>query len=339
MAAQLLAARSPAFVERVFSRGAYPSVGGGLACLTAPAPFSIGEALLFAGAAFAVWRTGQAIRRRQLSLGAALRRATIAVGAAYLAFLMLWGLNYQRQPFAVTAGLDARYATLAELVAVTARLTNDANQLRQALLEDEHGVMRLPDGGRAALLRTAAGFERAAGIHPILAGSCARPKPLVASLLLSFLGIAGIYCPFTGEANVNMTVPDPDLPFDASHEVAHLRGFAREDEANYLGYLACRLHPDRDFRYSGVLTASLYAAQALGSVDPAARDRLIGTRSPAVARDVVAIAAWALRYRGPALELSRQVNNAYLRSQGQRDGIRSYGRMVDLLIAEARVRD
>jgi hypothetical protein len=32
------------------------------------------------------------------------------------------------------------------------------------------------------------------------------------------------------------------------------------------------------------------------------------------------------------------VNNAYLKTQGQKEGVRSYGRMVDLLIAEERPR-
>jgi hypothetical protein len=48
--------------------------------------------------------------------------------------------------------------------------------------------------------------------------------------------------------------------------------------------------------------------------------------------------AWAERYRGPAERVSQAVNNAYLKTQGQREGVRSYGRMVDLLIAEERAR-
>jgi hypothetical protein len=153
---------------------------------------------------------------------------------------------------------------------------------------------------------------------------------------MSRLGITGIFFPFTGEAHVNREVPAPDVPFTASHELAHFRGFAREDEASYVGYLACRSHPDQDFRYSGSLVASAYLMGALAEVDPAAARRLQARRSPGVRRDLEALRAWSERYRGRVEAASQRVNDAYLRSQGQKDGIRSYGRMVDLLVADHR---
>jgi len=153
---------------------------------------------------------------------------------------------------------------------------------------------------------------------------------------MSRLGIAGFYSPLTAEANVNVEIPPSDIPFSASHEAAHQLGFAREDEANYLGYLICRIHPDVDFRYSGVFTASRHTQRALASVDRAEARALESRRSPAVKRDIATLVAWAARYSGPAMRTFNRANDAYLRSQGQRDGVRSYGRMVDLLLAEWR---
>jgi hypothetical protein len=168
---------------------------------------------------------------------------------------------------------------------------------------------------------------------PALSGS---PKLAVLSPLLSYLGIGGIFSPFTGEANVNATLPDWDLPFTAEHELAHQHGFAREDEANYVGYLACRDHPDRDFRYSGTFQAGLYALGALARADRAAYARLRVTLAPPLGRDLAALQAWRARYESRLGEVQDRVNDAYLKTQGQRAGIRSYGRMVDLLIAERR---
>ena len=257
-------------------------------------------------------------------------------GTMYLAFLLLWGLNYQRQPFGVSAKLDVRPSSPDELAALGTVLVDEANQARAGLAEDGAGVMRLADGRRSALMRTEAGFRPAASLHPVLAGCPSRPKPLFTSTVFSWLGVTGIYFPFTGEPNVNMTLPDPELPFAAAHEIAHQRGFAREDEANYLGYLACRLHPDPDFRYSGRLAASVYAVNALAALDRKAGERLEARRSPGVRRDLAALVAWAERYRGLAERVSQRVNDAYLRSQGEAQGVRSYGRVVDLLLAERR---
>jgi hypothetical protein len=227
---------------------------------------------------------------------------------------------------------------VAELTAVCERLISETNNARDRLPEDAAGVARLADGRLGALRRARAAYGEAARIGPVLAGASAPAKPVMVSTVLSYLGISGIFSPFTGEANVNMTLPDPDVPFAACHELAHARGFAREDEANYVGYLACTRHPDTDFRYSGLLAASMYAMNELAHVDREGHMRLDARRAPGVRRDLAALEAWAERYRGPAERVSQAVNNAYLKTQGQKEGVRSYGRMVDLLIAEERSR-
>lgn len=340
LVAQLAAGRWPAVVEHAFARSFYSWVGGRLACLTTWLPVSLAETSLLGIVVFAstrlawkLWMGRRPSARRLLDAGSTL---LVLAGVLYLAFLVLWGFNYQRQPFAVSAGLEVRPSSVAELTSLCAALVEEANEARGGLPEDVAGVMRLPDGPRHALLRTEAGFGAAAGRYAFLAVGCARPKPLLTSTVFSWLGITGIYSPFTGEPNVNMTLPDPELPFAASHEVAHQRGFAREDEANYLGYVACRLHPDADFRYSGRLAASVYAMNALAARDRAAWQRIEAGRSAGVGRDLRALVAWAERYRGPAERLSARVNDAYLRSQGQPEGVESYGRVVDLLLAERR---
>jgi hypothetical protein len=345
LATQGLASRHPAVVESLYSRALYPPLADLLGFLTAGLPFSLAEAGLaglLLGLFLLLLRFARGIwRKRSIPWGALGRfagRAFVAAGAAYLSFLLLWGLNYQRQPFGTIAGLDTAPAALPELVALGRELVESANRLRVGVGEDERGVMRLKDGTAGARARTEAGFRRAAVLYPTLAGCCARPKPVLASSLLARLGITGIYSPFTGEPNLNTTVPDPEVPFCASHEMAHQRGFAREDEANYLGYLACRLHPDPDFRYSGALAASIYTLHALHQADPGALARIQALHSPPVRRDLEALAAWVARYQGPLQRASERVNDVYLRTQGQREGARSYGRMVDLLLAERRAR-
>jgi hypothetical protein len=153
---------------------------------------------------------------------------------------------------------------------------------------------------------------------------------------MSYLGIGGIFIPFTCEANVNATLPDWEILFTSAHELAHQRGFAREEEANYVGYLACRAHPDRDFQYSGTFRAALYSLSALAQVDRPSYGRLRGRVTAPLSRDLAALAAWHRRYESRLGEVQERVNDAYLKTQGQADGVRSYGRMVDLLLAERR---
>ncbi|HVD78146.1 MAG TPA: DUF3810 domain-containing protein [Vicinamibacteria bacterium] len=345
VALELAASGSPPLVERLYSQSFYRVVSATFTAALGRVPFSVGEALLWAGvggaAAWTVRRLRRLVRargRRRAVLVSTLADGWAAAGALCLAFVILWGLNYRRPPYAVLAGLDARPATVGELTAVCERLIGETNRARDSVPEDAAGVAWLADGRPGALRRAPAGYGEAARMEPLLAGGSAPAKPVLISTVLSYLGISGIFSPFTGEANVNMTLPDPDVPFAACHELAHARGFAREDEANYVGYLACTRHPDSDFRYSGLLAASVYAMNELARVDREGHLRLDGRRAPGVRRDLAALVAWAERYRGPAERVSQAVNNAYLKTQGQKEGVRSYGRMVDLLIAEERSR-
>jgi hypothetical protein len=341
LALHLLAAAHPEAVEAYYSRGLYPRIAASLAFVSAPLPFALAEPLL-AGALVALVLLGLRRLRRLRgrswtgSMMEAATRVLFLAGALYLLFLGVWGLNYQRLTLATTMGFAVRPTHRLELAEVGATLATRADAQRVGLPEDAHGVLRLAMGSGDAFGRARRGFVEAHDRFAVIEAPTAQPKPAFFSPLLSRLAISGIYAPFTAEPLVNAEVPDPDLPFCAAHEMAHAAGFAREDEANYLGSLACRLHVDADFRYSGTLAASLYVLSALAEVDRDAARRLHDGRSAAVKRDVEALDAWAARHAGPMANASRRVNNAYLRSQGTPDGVASYGRFVDLLLAEHR---
>jgi hypothetical protein len=341
-ALQLAASGRAALIERIYSRRIYPVMGSMLAWTTGWSALSLAEwclAILLLVLATLLARGLVRLFRRRASwagLAGGLGRLLTTASFLYLFFLVSWGLNYQRLPLATAAGLDTRPGDASELRALSEELVERANALRPAGPEDAAGALRLVGGAEATLERAHAGFDRAE--DRVLRTRFPAPKRVVFSTLMSYVGISGIYSPFTGEANVNMTVPDARLPFTACHEMAHQRGYAREDEANFLAYLTCGLHPDADFRYAGALAASQYATSALARVDRGAWARIEATRAPGVRRDVAAISAWANRYRGPVSRAGRAVNDAYLRSQGEAAGVRSYGRMVDLLLAERRAR-
>lgn len=340
----LRAARSAAdTTEALFSTDFYPRLGGRLGGVVAPLPFSVAEALvliaalsLTVGMARGLWAVARGRSRLIPTLEQGGANALLALGVGYALFLALWGFNYARLPFAALAGLPVRPAPAGELAALASDLVAAANEAREGLAEDGRGGLQIEGGFDSVARRAGAGYAALRGRYAFVSASPARPKPVLLSPLLSRLGITGIYFPFTGEPNVNTTLPHAELPFSATHELAHQQGFAREDEANYVGYLACRLHPDADFRYSGLLAASSYTLAALHAVDPRAARAARARRSPAVLRDEAALRAWEDRYRGRATEVGHRVNEAYLRAQGQKEGLRSYGRMVDLLLAERR---
>jgi hypothetical protein len=328
---ELAAAQSPSAVEQLYSRGAYPPVAGWLAAASARLPVAAAELLAaLLALLWLLWLVRARGWRRRLA--ALVWPPLLLAGFGYAAFVALWGLNHRRQPFAESHSLAVRPSSVAELADLAEALLAEAGALREGLPEDADGAVRLADGRSGALGRVAAGL-RAAGFPP--PPDLALKLPL-ASPILSRLGVSGIYVPFTAEPLVNGTLPDSALPFSASHEAAHLLGWAREDEANYVAARACRRHPDRDFRYSGAFESLGYALGALAARDRPAYHRLRERYTKAMERDVAAESAWRARYAGRLERVARRTNDAYLRSMGSADGVHSYGRMVDLLLAERR---
>ena len=341
------ARRSPEVVESIYARVIYPRVGSLLSRLSDMVPFSVAEALVAIAAIAVAARVVKVIvrlRRGRRRIVGVLRDGFVAAmgyaGLLHLLFLVVWGFNYSRYPLATIRGLDVSSPSTGELVAVCEELITAANAFREEVEEDETTRARLSAPQRETLQRADLGYVPLAyfegGSQPAFRARFGAPKQPLCSPLLAYLGIAGIYVPFTGEAHVNATLPDAVLPFTACHELAHQRGFAREDEASFLAYLACRLHPDIEYRYSGAFIASMHALGALG--DSPERDALIALRSDAVRRDIEAYREWLERYESPLEHVAAAVNDTYLRAQGDSRGVRSYGRMVDLLIAEWRQR-
>lgn len=343
---QRIASKFPETVESVYSRSVYPVIARSMAWLTGWLPFSLAEVLVVSLAAWITWTVTRAVgqlRHKRRSVRNVLLHGVVSAlaiaGALYGLGIFLWALNHQRLPLAESAGLDVSPGSVEELETLTTQLVARANTLREQVEEDGDGVMRLASGRAEALRRARLGFHRIGREYAVLdPGLAGRPKGVLLSWVMSWIGPSGIYSPYTGEPNVNMRLPQSEFPSTVCHEMAHRLGFAREDEANFIGYLAARAHPDVDFQYGGTLEALSYALRALARENRDSYLAALDSCSAGVKRDWAAERAHAERYRTSWSKVSRRINDAYLKSQGQTEGVRSYGRMVDLLLADQRKR-
>jgi len=138
---------------------------------------------------------------------------------------------------------------------------------------------------------------------------------------------------YTIEANYNNDMTAYNIPFTVCHELSHLKGFMWEDEANYIAYLACMESDEAIFNYSGVLLAWIYSTNELYAADYEAFVTVRADLAQEVGIDLAANTSFWNRYEGRISELSETVNDVYLKSNNQPEGIKSYDRMVSLLIA------
>ncbi|MGF7056630.1 hypothetical protein HNR33_000294 [Brassicibacter mesophilus] len=337
-----IAKHNPQIVEKVYSTGFYKTVTYILSNITGIVPYSVAEFLLYALFIFIVVKIILSIVRiknsKEYRLKAIiyfLQNILITISLLYFCFLLVWGLNYYRLPFSRIAKLDTKPASLSELENLCTDLIKRANKLKdESIKQSYNNTANMSRYDMDVLNRAYKGYDNVSAIYPELEGKYGKPKKVLSSTAMSYLGISGIYFPYTAEANVNTNIPDIMLPNTASHEMAHQRGFAREDEANYIAYVTCTMHPDIDFQYSGTLLALIHSSNALYRNDKERYKKIKKLYSEEVIKDLAEINEFWKQYQGPIEKASTKINNAYLKANNQKDGVKSYGRMVDLLIAE-----
>ncbi len=239
------------------------------------------------------------------------------------------GINYQRDSFSDTIGMKIETYTVDELAKVCELLTDDVNCLSELVLRDDEGVMLLSNEEQKEAVHA---MEALALKYPVLTGYYPVPKELINPWILAVQQVTGIYSPFTIEANYNNEMVDYNIPFTMCHELSHLRGFMQEQEANFIAYLACMESGNIEFQYSGSLLGWIYCMNALYRVDKEAWEEIRMKLSPMADVDLQANSQYWDRYDGRVAEMADKMNDTYLKANGQKDGVKSYNRMVDLMV-------
>ena len=167
--------------------------------------------------------------------------------------------------------------------------------------------------------------------YPVLSQQSFSAKQILLSPIMTYTHISGIYTFFTGESTVNTNYPDYILPYTVSHEYAHQRGIAPENECNFLAFAACMESDDPFIRYSGAANAFSYIADDAYSID---KDRYFDIVSRVDSRlfdEYEAYREFFKKYENnPAADISSAVNDAYLKANGQ-EGIISYSLVSSLI--------
>ncbi|MBI4749227.1 MAG: DUF3810 domain-containing protein [Acidobacteria bacterium] len=336
---QIGAPRSPRVVEALYGQALYPLMARGLWFTSGWLPFSLAEVLVGLAIIFAlagsVWLMQKTWKNRADWKGlvkAGGINALVAGGILLLGFQLCWGLNYARLPVTQRLAIPSHQATPAEVKNLCRFLVAEANRAYAEAQTQagsmSPGVMAISlDVVRADLEAT---FRRATWIGPTAQGAYSPAKPVFFSPVLSYAGISGVYFPFTGEPNFNTDMPGCDLPFTIAHEMAHQRGFAPEDEANFVAFLICITAEQPYCRYSGYLLGARYLLRDACETRDCSQELLeqfaVGPRA-----DLKAVSVFWARYRGIWQDLSQRVNHTYLRANNVTAGIGSYGLVVRLI--------
>jgi len=265
-----------------------------------------------------------------------LTNTACVVSALFFAFLIGCEVNYHRAPFSEHAGLsvNTQYSR-DELLELIDYINEQLAVYSQQISTDSHGALVLEG---ELTKKGVATMQNLAQQYPFVGPYYSRAKPFISSeLFMSNAGIVGIFSPLTIEANYNSHMPNVSKPFTVCHEMSHLSGFMREDEANFIAFLACRESGEPDFIYSGYVQALKHSINAYFSsgVDEDEYRAMYAKIPDSVKLELALENAYWEKYREEGFHrLAIQINDAYLKANSQPDGVQSYGRMVDLLISD-----
>lgn len=302
------------------------------------ASFSVAELLCVLLAAFIagylVWSVIAVLRAR----GRRGRRAySAALGAAciglsiYAGFCLLWGVHYYTDSFQDRSGICAQPVAAEDLLAVTQYFAARLAETADAVPRDETGLFAAPR--EEILAESPRAYDELERQFPFLAFDDPGVKPVYFSRAMSALDFTGIYCPYTGESNVNIDSPACLLAATAAHELAHQRSIALEQECNFLAILACTTCGNSVYAYSGWLLGYIHLGNALYQADPEAYAAVRDSLPETVRRDLADNNAYWAQFRNTAVQkVSNQVYEGFLKSYGEEHGLQSYGMVVDLLV-------
>ncbi len=327
---------SPTIVEAYYSRGVFQWIRRFFDFVTNILPFALVYLLFFMLLGWLLFVTVRFFKNKQPWKIRLLRLAYSIVafaGGFVFFFLSLWGYNYGRIPLEQTMGLVPKPLSIEELKAELVRSTSEVSRLRELLpgvsqqeVSDSLLPMDLENTMRFELYKTLNDL----GYSP---EGKVRARLLYPKGILLRISTAGIYIPFTGEGHVDAGLHHLQIPFVIVHEMSHGMGFGDEGTCNFLAYLACMNSEIPYLNYLGELYYWRYVAANYQKYQPEDFEDFWEHLPEGMLNDLLSIRKAIEQYPDILPDIRDAAYNAYLQSQGVRDGIQNYDRVIMMVHA------
>lgn len=264
-----------------------------------------------------------------------LKRYLLNLACIVMVCLLIFTLNdfvlYNRMSFTTCAYINIEEHSKEELAELFKILADDANRYSSMVSRDANGVFTTDDTDLNKVAKNA--MKSLKNDYPFMPSYYPDAKPIISSQIMTYTFTQGFYSPLTLEANYNKNMPDVDIPHTICHELAHIGGFIHEDEANFIGYLACIKSENAAFAYSGTLSMLTYVMNSL--YDEFGANYYydyVNLLDDSVKYDISKEAQYWQSHKTSIAEISNAYNDAYIKFNGDDEGEKRYGMVVDLLL-------
>ena len=321
----------PEFVESFYSNGLYILISKAMRIVFGWIPFSVGDVIYTLAGIYVIrWMIKNIWRIRKTPKAFTLD-ILVAVSLLYFTFHLFWGFNYYRQPLHTKLDLEAQYST-EDLIETTDALTRFTNTIHSQLVEDDSLAVAVPYSKRDLIKRSSQGYKELKETYAYLDPQPQSLKRSIYSIPLTYMGFSGYLNPFTNEAQIDGIIPLHKYPVTTCHEQAHQIGYAAENEANFIGFLASASNEDPYFQYSAFMFALKHCLYELARRDPDLFEEKRDAVNAGVLKNYEQERLFWMSYQNPLEPVFKETFNTFLKANSQVDGIKSYSYVVALLV-------
>jgi len=322
-------------VENFYTGNFYFSFSAALRFLFGWIPFSFGDILYFIAACWLLIKIMKFIRsgfgkkfNREYFFNK-LYSILFICTVIYIVFNIFWGLNYNRKGIAWQLHLPEVNYDSANPKTIQYFLLQKVNSTKKILVTKN---VSYPDK-KELFTRAIKCYNDAAASYSFMKYKFPSVKSSIYGYLGDYLGFTGYYNPFTGEAQVNTTVPKFLVPYITLHEMGHQLGYAKEDEANFSGYLAAANSHDTLFQYSTYLDLFVYANREVYYFDSTTSRQAVIQLIPEVKQDLLEWKRFNQKYTNFFEPAISWLYGKYLQINQQPQGLHSYNEVIATLMA------
>lgn len=328
-----LASKFPTFVESYYSKGFYPIISSFLRIIFGWIPFSFGDVLLFVLLFIFLRFIYKLVKTKFRFFLHKLTHFAAIISILYGCFYIFWGLNYYRKPLSENLGFEQKKYTTDELENVTKFIIQNLNKIQFQITKNDSIKVENPYHQKEMYLIAFDSYQQLAKNYPQFLYQFSSVKSSLMSLLQSYNGTSGYFNPLTGEAQVNDRIPKTSYPTTTCHEMAHQLGFAAENEANFIGFLAANHSENMYFKYASYRMAFGYCISEMRKRNPEKQALLMKTVNYGILKDFQDSFDFWEQYQNPFEPIIKKGYSAYLKANNQQKGIDSYNYVVDLFIS------
>lgn len=316
--------KNPQIVESYYSVKFYPYISKFLRSIFDNFTFSIGDILYIFTLTIIVFK---AFKNRKMKIKKVIIDGLGILSFSYFIFHLFWGLNYYRTPLTQKLNLKINYST-EDLIKTTKEIILLTNKVHFDITNDTEKVVSLKLNFEDLKKEINIGYKNISKKYPFLKYYPSNQKKSLFSTPISYMGFSGYFNPFTNETQLNWHTPKNSQPITQAHEQAHQLGFAAENEANFIAFLATNENNNIFIKYSALTFALKHCLNDLFIKDLDSFNYLKSSVNYGVLKDFENRQKKWNYFKNPLEPLFKKIYSKFLNFNNQKLGIKSYSYVV-----------